>query len=240
MFFFWKRIHTYINFLHSLTITNFRLLSGMWKLTKIPQPAITFFGGARVPMDCIHTKRAAKLAELLTLEDFSIITGGGPGIMAAANKGAFEVSKKMGVKKWKHPVSLGISLTGFSNETFNKFVHERILMKHFFARKWLLVRYSVGFVVFPGGFGTLDELFEVLTLEQTSKMKKLPVILMDKHYWEPIMDWIKSRALTNKLISQKDLDLLHITSSVDEALEIIKKYCQSNGLDKKVLLHTKE
>lgn len=232
MLLFVKRIYTYIRFLRSLIVANFRLLPGLWKLTRIPKLSITFFGGSRVTMDSPYAKRATKLAKLLIFEDFSIITGGGPGIMAAANKGASEALKKTAVKKRENPISLGISLISFSHGRFNRFVNEKILMKYFFARKWLLVRDSVGFIVFPGGFGTLDELFEILTLEQTDRMKELPIILMDKDYWEPIVNWLKSRPLSNKLISKKDLDLFYLTDSIDEALDIIKKYCKINRLDR--------
>lgn len=226
MFYFLKRIIKYLDFLKSLFVTNLRLVWGMWKLTRLPQPAITFFGGARVPRDCVHTNRAFKLSKKLTEDGFSIITGGGPGIMEAANKGAYEVAKKFGIKKFSRPISVGISLTSFSKNTLNEYIHDKILMKHFFSRKWLLVRYSLGFVVFPGGFGTLDEFFEVLTLVQTARMPKMPIILMDKSYWEPIVFWMKKRALANGLISKKDLELINITSSVDEAAEIIIKYCR--------------
>lgn len=228
MFYFLKKIIAYLDFLKSLFTTNIKLLSGMWKLTKFPQPAITFFGGARITKDSIHAKKAEKLSEKLTEAGFSIITGGGPGIMKAANKGAYEIAKKRGIKKWSSPKSLGISLTSFPKEYLNPYVHDEILMKHFFARKWLLVRYSIGFVVFPGGFGTLDELFEVITLEQTHKMPKIPIILMSKSYWEPIIFWINKKALTNKLIAKKDLELIHITNSVEKAEEIILKYCKHN------------
>lgn len=224
MLFFFKRIFKYLDFLKSLFITNVKLLYGMWKLTRLPQPAITFFGGSRIKEDSIHAERAFKLSKKLTEEGFSIITGGGPGIMEAANKGAYEVAKKLGVKKWRAFTTLGISLTSFPKESFNPYVQDKILMKHFFARKWLLVKYSIGFIVFPGGFGTLDELFEVITLEQTLRMPKIPIILIDKSYWEPIVIWMKQRALTSNLISKKNLELIHITNSVDEAYKILSQY----------------
>ena len=122
--------------------------------------------------------------------------------------------------------SLGITLTSFKEEVVNPYVHEKIYMKHFFTRKWLLVRYSVGFIVFPGGFGTLDELFEIVTLEKTYKMPKLPIILMDNRFWEPVMDWLKTRPLKQGLINQKDVELVSVTSDVQEAFEIIEKYCK--------------
>jgi uncharacterized protein (TIGR00730 family) len=226
-----KRIRVFLGFAKSLWTTNVRLLWGMWRLSKAPQPAITIFGGSRVAKDSLYAKKAQQLAELLTIEEFSVITGGGPGIMEAANKGAFEAAKKFGaqgIKKKKKdiPISIGISLTAFSKEVLNPYVNERIMMKHFFARKWLLVRYSIGFVVFPGGYGTLDELFEVLTLEQTSRMRRLPVILIGTNYWRPIVYWIKSRGVASGLIPEKDLELIYVTNSVKEAVDVIKKYCK--------------
>ncbi len=234
-----KRIIVYCQFFISAAKSFGLLLVGMWRLTKVPQPAITIFGGSRITADSIYAKKASKIAELLALNKYSVITGGGPGIMEAANKGAYEAAKKLGIKKSKVPRSVGISLTSFSKEIRNKYVNDMILMRHFFARKWLLVRYSIGYIVFPGGFGTLDELFEVLTLEQTSKMQKLPVILIGKHYWGPLIFWAKKRALIEGLITEQDLKLLHITSSVKEAVEIIKECCKTNGDMQKPLYHAK-
>lgn len=226
---FWKRIKEYLSFLKSWMATSYRLFWGMWKLTRLPQPAITVFGSSRMVGENEHTKLAFELAKKLTTEGFSIITGGGPGIMAAANQGALEAAKEFGVKNGeKRPrmKTIGISLTSFSRESTNPYVQDEILMKHFFTRKWLLVRYSIGFVVFPGGFGTLDELFEIVTLEQCYRMPKMPIILMDKEYWEPLIEWVKKRPLAEKLIDKKDLELFSVTDDVDEAFEIIMKYCK--------------
>ena len=223
-----RRLKEYLKFVKSLTLTNGRLLKGMWKLTKLPQPAITIFGGSRIKHDSVHSERAFKLANILTEKGFSIITGGGPGIMEAANKGAYQYAKEQGAKNGDNNIrmtSLGISLTSLAGEQLNKYAHEVIIMKHFFSRKWLLVRYSVGFIVFPGGFGTLDELFEVITLIQCSKMRRMPIILMSKGYWTPLIEWLKERALTNGLIEEKDLDIFHVTSDIDEAVAIISKHC---------------
>ena len=98
-------------------------------------------------------------------------------------------------------------------------------MQHFFSRKWLLVRYAVGFVVLPGGFGTLDELFEIVTLRQVNRLQKAPIILFDSYYWQPIVDWAETRALANGLISQEDIDLLIISDDVDEVVQLLKKDC---------------
>jgi uncharacterized protein (TIGR00730 family) len=226
---FWKRIKEYLNFLKSWGATSCRLLWGMWKLTRLPQPAITVFGSSRMVGENEHTKLAFELAKKLTTEGFSIITGGGPGIMAAANQGALEAAKEFGVKNGEKKLrmkTVGISLTSFTKESMNPYVQDEILMKHFFTRKWLLVRYSIGFVVFPGGFGTLDELFEIVTLEQCYRMPKMPIILMDKEYWKPLTEWIKKGPLAEKLIDKKDLELFTITDDVDEAYDIIMKYCK--------------
>ncbi len=235
-----RRLKEYLRFLKSLFMVNCRLLRGMWKLTKLPQPTITVFGGARVPKDSIHSEQAFDIAKKLTIDGFSIITGGGPGIMEAANQGSFQAAKEYGLKKGKKGIrmtSVGISLSSFMREGLNPYIQEKIVMKHFFSRKWLLVRYSVGFVIFPGGFGTLDELFEIVTLEQCYRMPKMPIVLMDKNYWQPILDWARSRALKEGLISEKDLGLIILTDDVDEAVKIIQKYC--TGCSMKRPLYTR-
>ena len=151
--------------------------------------------------------------------------------MQAANKGAYEALQEMGYKKKmlrRRINSLGIGLTRLSTEErTNKYIHDIIIMEHFFARKWLLVRYAKGFVVFPGGFGTLDELFEVVTLIQCERMKKLPVILMGKEFWKPLEEHIYRRMLANGLISDDDVGIITaITDDVDEAYEIINSHCK--------------
>lgn len=234
-----RRLRKYSKFVASLMRTNTKLLHGMWKLTKLPQPAITIFGGSRIKNDSIHAERAFKLANILTEEGFSIITGGGPGIMEAANKGAYEYAKEQGIKNGKKNnrkmTSVGISLTSFAKEQLNPYAHDLIIMDHFFTRKWLLVRYSVGFIIFPGGFGTLDELFEIITLIQCYKMPRMPIVLMSKGYWTPMIKWLEERALSNGLIKKEDLDLFLVTSDVDEACAVICKYCKHRKKVKKPL-----
>lgn len=237
-----SRFREYGRFLKSLIKMNFRLLWGMWKLTRLPQPAITIFGGSRIPLDSIHAKKATELAKMLASDGFSIITGGGPGIMEAANLGAIEYLKecKFDEKCKSMLVSAGIGLIRLNKERVNPYVQENIIMEHFFSRKWLLVRYAVGFVVFPGGFGTLDELFEVVTLVQCNRMAKVPIVLIDKSFWGPLRDWIEHRALVYHLIEEKDTDIIVMTDSVEEAFSIIRQYCTTqkqsityNGGDKK-------
>lgn len=198
----------------------------MWKLTSLPQPAITIFGGARVQLDSELAKKAEQLALLLARDGFSIITGGGPGIMEAANMGAFNAIKDCVIDGAHCPVrevSAGIGLVRLNRERVNPFVQKNIIMEHFFARKWLLVRYSVGFIVFPGGFGTLDELFETLTLIQCNRMARVPVVLFDTSFWNPISVWIEQQALARGLLSEEDAALVTITDSITEAFSIIKQ-----------------
>ena len=208
----------------------------MWKLTSLPQPAITIFGGARVQLDSELAKKAEQLALLLARDGFSIITGGGPGIMEAANMGAFNAIKDCVIDGAHCPVrevSAGIGLVRLNRERVNPFVQKNIIMEHFFARKWLLVRYSVGFIVFPGGFGTLDELFETLTLIQCNRMARVPVVLFDSTFWNPISVWMEQQALASGLLSKEDAALITITDSITEAFAIIKK--GATGQQKSVL-----
>ncbi len=231
-----RRIKEYAKFLKSLFKINVRLLWGMWRLTKLPQPAITVFGGSRIPHDSIHAKMATELGKMLAGDGFSIITGGGPGIMAAANQGAIEYLKEChinGNRCHNEVVSAGIGLLRLNIEKTNPYLQENIQMTHFFSRKWLLVRYSVGFVIFPGGFGTLDELFEIVTLVQCNRMAKAPIILMDKSYWQPLMEWVDHRALAYQLISPADKNIFTVVDTVEEAFTIIHDCCK--GMEKSVL-----
>ncbi len=224
-----RRLKYYGRFLISLFKLNMRLLWGMWKLTKLPQPAITFFGGTRIKHESIHTKNAADLAKKLVSHGYSIITGGGPGIMEAANYGAMEYIRECKLanpKECRMLVSAGIGLLRLNVEKENPYVQDHIVMSHFFDRKWLLVRYSLGFVIFPGGFGTLDEFFEIVTLRQTHKMQQAPIILMDTDYWSPIIQWSRERALKEGLIAADDLKLFTVTDSIDEAFELLnQQFC---------------
>ncbi|MCB9493044.1 MAG: TIGR00730 family Rossman fold protein [Epsilonproteobacteria bacterium] len=222
-----KRFKEYSRFLKSLAITNYRLLTGMWQLTKLPQPAITVFGGSRIERDSPFALKAQELAKKLAANHFSIITGGGPGIMEAANRGAMDYLNecKEGQQCPVRLVSAGIGLINLNVERKNEFLQESIIMNHFFARKWLLTRYSVGFAIFPGGFGTFDELFEILTLVQCNRMEKTPIVLIDRDYWGHLNDWITKCTLKHGLIDPNDQKLFTITDSVDEAFDIFKTSC---------------
>lgn len=223
------RLMEYCKFLRSLAETTWRLLIGMWKLTRFPQPAITIFGSARTQPGTPCAQTARELAKMLASSGFSIITGGGPGIMEAANEGAMECLHECDIDDKKcrtRLVSAGISLVRLNKEKANQYVQENIVMAHFFARKWLLVRYSVGFVVFPGGFGTMDELFEITTLVQCSRMKKIPIVLVSRYYWGPLVEWIDSRMFAEDMINAEDKDIITIVDTAQEAFQIINSQCR--------------
>lgn len=233
-----KRLYYYAKFLKSLFQTNVRLIWGMWRLLKLPQPSITVFGSARLDVDSPYAKKACALSKKLSIGGFSIITGGGGGIMEAANRGAFEAAQELGIKYKKSKRipkrTLGIGLTRLNQERPNKYVQDNIVLEHFFARKWLLVRYSIGFVVFPGGFGTMDELFELMVLVQCERMKKVPIILFGKNFWEPLGREMISKMLKRGLINKSDRNIIFaITDDVDEAYKIISKYCKRSESKKR-------
>ena len=177
-------------------------------------PAVTIFGSARTPSDHPDYKRAEELARKLVDAGFSIITGGGPGIMEAANKGAAEAGG----------YSVGLNIKLPLEQEPNPYANVKLEFRYFFVRKVMMAKYSVAFVFFPGGFGTMDELFEVLTLVQTKKIRPVPIVMLDKEFWEPLYKWMKDYLLPNKKISEKDLDLFKIVDTPEEALKHIKEY----------------
>jgi uncharacterized protein (TIGR00730 family) len=173
--------------------------------------AVSIFGSARTAADTADYAAATDLAAALARAGYAVITGGGPGIMEAANKGAYEAGGTS--------VGLGIELP--FEQGMNPYVDLGIHFRYFFARKTMFVKYAQAFVVFPGGFGTFDELFEALTLVQTGKVTSFPVILFGSAYWSGLVDWLRGHVLVEGKISAKDLDLLHVTDDVDEAVALI-------------------
>ena len=174
-------------------------------------PAIAVFGSARLAVDDPLLAVAEKIGRRLAEEGFAVITGGGPGAMEAANKGACEAGGAS--------VGLGIELPFESG--LNQWVDKGINFRYFFARKTMFVKYSQGFVVLPGGLGTLDELFEALTLVQTQKVTSFPLVLIGTDYWQGMIDWLRDRALVHGTISQSDVDMLQLTDDVDHAVELM-------------------
>ena len=176
--------------------------------------AVTIFGSARVQPNNPYYKKAEYLAHRLAEEGFSIITGGGPGIMEAGNRGAAEAGGK----------SVGMNIHLPFEQKPNPYANINIEYNYFFIRKVMFVKYAMAYVVLPGGFGTLDELFEALTLIQTRRIKSFPVILMGSEFWQGIIDWLKSTVLREGNISQDDLAIIEIIDEPEEVVKYIKKY----------------
>jgi uncharacterized protein (TIGR00730 family) len=170
--------------------------------------AVCVYGSARTVVDSEEYKLGVDLGRKLGEAGFSVITGGGPGAMEAANRGAYEANVKS--------VGLGIELP--FEQGINKFVDIEIDFKYFFVRKVMFLKYSCGFCALPGGFGTMDELFEALTLEQTGKVGKFPIALIGTAYWSGLVEWLRTSMLGDGKISPKDLDLLLVTDDLDEAV----------------------
>ncbi|PSL01852.1 hypothetical protein CLV30_11291 [Haloactinopolyspora alba] len=174
-------------------------------------PAVSVFGSARTLPDDPHYERAAELGARLVHAGYAVITGGGPGIMEAANKGANQAG---GVS-----VGLGIELP--FEQGLNDYVDLGVNFRYFFARKTMFVKYAQGFVVFPGGFGTLDELFEALTLVQTRKVTAFPIVLVGSDYWDGMVDWIRRTLVDAKTIAPEDAQLVTLTDDLDEVLNVL-------------------
>jgi len=177
-------------------------------------PAVTIFGSARTKPSDKYYRAAQDIAKGLAKHNLAVVTGGGPGIMEAANKGASHAGGK----------SVGLNIELPFEQAGNKFANVPVHFHYFFARKVCFVKYSLGFVYMPGGFGTLDELFEVLTLVQTQRIPQFPIILFGKEHWKGLFAWMKLRIEKENLISPSDLDLVKITDDVDEVIEIIRDY----------------
>jgi uncharacterized protein (TIGR00730 family) len=173
--------------------------------------AVSVFGSARFAQTRPMYEAARRLGGLLAHAGFAVITGGGPGIMEAANRGAYEAGG----------LSIGCNIELPFEQAGNPYTNLAINFRYFFVRKTMFVKFSNGFVIFPGGFGTLDELFEALTLVQTRKISRFPIILYDRSYWQKLLDWITHTQLAEGTISPEDLDLLVLTDSVEEARDIL-------------------
>jgi uncharacterized protein (TIGR00730 family) len=187
-------------------------VEGFGMLAELPR-AVTVFGSARTPRDHIDYAMGRALGTALAEAGFAVITGGGPGVMEAANKGCSEAGG--------FSVGLGIELP--FEQGLNDWVDLGINFRYFFARKTMFVKYSQAFVCLPGGFGTLDELFEALTLVQTKKVTKFPVVLLGSEYWGGLYDWVAKTVVESGKIDEKDLGLLHLTDDVDDAVSIVQE-----------------
>ena len=179
-------------------------------------PCISIFGSARTPKDHPTYTLTRDVAYSISNHGYGIISGGGPGIMEAANRGAQDANG----------ISVGLNINLPFEQTSNPFIDaDKVIdFQYFFVRKVMFVKYSQGFVVMPGGLGTLDELFEALTLIQTQKIKKIPIILVGRKFWEGLLDWIKTQLLTEKNISPEDLDLIEIVETSEEVVLALDRF----------------
>lgn len=190
-------------------------VDGFEKLAKIG-PCVSVFGSARTPRDHQYYKIAEEISAKLVRHGYGVITGGGPGIMEAGNKGAHSEGGK----------SVGLNIVLPFEQFDNIYIDRDKLMTfdYFFVRKVMFTKYSQGFIVLPGGFGTLDEFFEALTLIQTNKIAKFPLVLVGKSYWSGLIEWIKNTQLTHAYINEEDIDLFSVVDTATEAVKVIDDF----------------
>ena len=186
-------------------------VEGFGLLAELPR-AVSVFGSARTPADHPHYAAGVAIGAALAQAGYAVMTGGGPGAMEAANKGACEAGG----------LSIGLGIELPFEQELNEWVDVGITFRYFFVRKTMFVKYAQAFVILPGGFGTLDELFEALTLVQTQKVTSFPVVLFGSSYWQGLLDWFRDTALAHGSIAQRDLDLLSLTDDLDEAVALLQ------------------
>lgn len=208
------------------------LHSDPWRIMRIQSEFVEGFGGLATVGHCISVfgsartteedpmyQSARRLSARFCAAGYGVITGGGPGIMEAANRGASECGG----------VSIGLGIELPQEQSLNEWVDLGINFRYFFVRKTMFIKYSQGYVVFPGGFGTFDELFEALTLSQTGKIKRFPLVLFGVDYWTPLVEWLKNSVETAGMISSDDIALMTITDDIDEAVEFFVEHARTNG-----------
>ncbi len=176
-------------------------------------PAVTIFGSSQIKPQSTVYKTTVEVSRLLVENGFNVISGGGPGVMEAANKGATQAGGK----------SVGLHINLPSEQQANEYANVRLKFNYFFIRKVMFIKYAVAYIIMPGGFGTLDELFEALTLIQTKRIRPFPVILMDSKFWNGLLDWIKDTLVKKKTLSKSDLEVFNVVDTAEEAVGIVKR-----------------
>jgi uncharacterized protein (TIGR00730 family) len=215
----WQEVRTYDSWKVFKIISEF--VEGFEKLGRIG-PCVSVFGSARSKPGSTDYKMAEEIAYLLTKKGFGIITGGGPGIMEAANKGAHFAGGK----------SVGLNINLPFEQMPNPFIDPDKLIDfdHFFVRKVMFMKYAQGYIVLPGGFGTLDEMFEAITLVQTQKQVSFPIVLVDKDYWQGLVQWINDRLLAENKINGEDMQIFQLVDTAEEAVGIIEAFYEKYAL----------
>jgi uncharacterized protein (TIGR00730 family) len=208
-----KRIlqRTHDDLTNDVAVIAAEFLGGFQKVLEIHRPAVSIFGSARVAEDSEPYRQARETARLFAEAGFAVVTGGGPGVMEAANRGCQEAGG----------LSVGFNIQLPHEQGPNPYCDIEMTFKHFYARKTMFVKAAEGFVIFPGGFGTLDELFEALTLIQVAKVGNFPVVLVGTDYWRELLDWVRSEVLADGMISTADLELLFVTDDPAEAARVV-------------------
>lgn len=176
-------------------------------------PAVTIFGSSQIKAQSAVYKTTTEVSRLLVENGFNVISGGGPGVMEAANKGATQAGGK----------SVGLHINLPSEQQANKYANVRLNFNYFFIRKVMFIKYAVAYIIMPGGFGTLDELFEALTLIQTKRIKTFPVILMDSEFWNGLLGWLRDTLVKKKTLSKSDLEVFNVVDTAEEAVGIVKR-----------------
>lgn len=191
-------------------------VEGFETLSKIG-PAVTVFGSARAKRSSPTYRKAEKLARLLVKAGYSLISGGGPGIMEAVNKGAKEAGGE----------SVGLNIELPQEQKPNPYVKTLLTFRYFFARKVMFIKYARAYVIFPGGYGTLDEFSEAITLVQTKRIERFPIILVEKKYWQGLIDWFKETLIPRGYIQPEDLNIFYVVDEPEQVVQIIKKFYQN-------------
>ena len=186
-------------------------LHGFDAVADLPKPAVTIFGSARIGEDHRAYREARTVGRRFGEAGFTVVTGGGPGVMEAANRGAREGGG----------LSVGFNIVLPHEQRSNPYLDVEVVFDHFYVRKTMFVKAAEGFVIFPGGFGTLDEFFEAMTLIQTGKVLEFPVVLFDSEYWDGLLDWIRDPLLVERMISPEDWDNLQVTDDAEEAVRLV-------------------
>ncbi|MBI1731340.1 MAG: TIGR00730 family Rossman fold protein [Gammaproteobacteria bacterium] len=194
-------------------------VEGFERLARI-KPSVSMFGSARLPAESPFYKLAEEIGRLVSDAGFSVVTGGGPGLMEAFNKGAYA----------GRSASIGLNIQLPQEQIANHFQDEALYFRHFFSRKVMFVKYASAYVVLPGGFGTLDELAEILTLIQTGKSRRIPVILVHEPFWNGLMQWFRNALLAHATISPMDMDLFVVVDTPQQVVEAIFRYYEQRGL----------
>lgn len=215
---FFKRFRISFSISYQLAKVYFQMLYGVWRISRLELPIVSIFGAHRFKMDNPYAIQAQKLAHMISQAGISVVTGGGAGIMEAANLGAFTDKKGKG-----NSIGIGVKELG---EGRNPYVSEYFELDYFFARKWLLTRFSVAFVIFPGGFGTLDELADVLVLIKTNKVPRVPIILIGKEFWQPFVNWLVNELRKHDVLEKEALELFEVTDDIHRAFSLICVTCK--------------